>query len=186
MVPKGWNALNLKNVAKKIQDGNYGADYPKADELVASGIPFLTSKVIGGNGKVNQDKFDYISEEKHQKLKKAQIRSGDILFTNRGANVGTIAITPDYLSVGNIGPQLTLIRCNEKIEKDFLFQFLRGSFFQKQVRKQDSGSAMNLRDPHKLLPHIIHTLSDRPVSSTTELSTAKFALALADNIAYLY
>ena len=143
MVPKGWNALNLKNVAKKIQDGNYGADYPKADELVASGIPFLTSKVIGGNGKVNQDKFDYISEEKHQKLKKAQIRSGDILFTNRGANVGTIAITPDYLSVGNIGPQLTLIRCNEKIEKDFLFQFLRGSFFQKQVRKQDSGSAMN-------------------------------------------
>lgn len=44
----------------------------------------------------------------------------------------------------------------------------------------------NLRDPHKLLPHIIHTLSDRPVSSTTELSTAKFALALADNIAYLY
>ena len=43
-----------------------------------------------------------------------------------------------------------------------------------------------LRDPHKLLPHIIHTLSDRPVSSTTELSTAKFALALADNIAYLY
>ena len=44
----------------------------------------------------------------------------------------------------------------------------------------------HLRDPHKLLPHIIHTLSDRPVSSTTELSTAKFALALADNIAYLY
>ena len=45
---------------------------------------------------------------------------------------------------------------------------------------------LRLRDPHKLLPHIIHTLSDRPVSSTTELSTAKFALALADNIAYLY
>lgn len=143
MVPNGWNALNLKNVAQKIQDGNYGSDYPKADELVASGIPFLTSKVIGGNGTVNRDKFDYISEEKHQKLKKAQITSGDILFTNRGANVGTIAITPDYLSDGNIGPQLTLIRCNEKIEKDFLFQFLRGSFFQKQVRQQDSGSAMN-------------------------------------------
>ena len=47
-------------------------------------------------------------------------------------------------------------------------------------------SIQSLRDPHKLLPHIIHTLSDRPVSSTTELSTANFALALADNIAYLY
>lgn len=50
----------------------------------------------------------------------------------------------------------------------------------------NENSPAALRDPHKLLPHIIHTLSDRPVSSTTELSTAKFALALADNIAYLY
>ncbi|MCO4322301.1 DUF5710 domain-containing protein [Aliidiomarina quisquiliarum] len=70
-------------------------------------------------------------------------------------------------------------------------------FENKEIAKQAGGvyhtdtktwsfSETDLRDPHKLLPHIIHTLSDRPVSSTTELSTAKFALALADNIAYLY
>lgn len=56
----------------------------------------------------------------------------------------------------------------------------------KQLQFICKAKALGLRDPHKLLPHIIHTLSDRPVSSTTELSTAKFALALADNIAYLY
>ncbi|HCM5080322.1 TPA: restriction endonuclease subunit S, partial [Klebsiella quasipneumoniae subsp. similipneumoniae] len=127
----------------KIQDGNYGADYPKADEFVASGIPFLTSKVIGGIGTINPDKFDYIKEEKHQSLKKAQIVAGDILFTNRGANVGTIAIVPDYIATANIGPQLTLVRCNDCILKEYLFQFLRGSFFQKQIQQRDSGSAMN-------------------------------------------
>ncbi|HAO0879603.1 TPA: restriction endonuclease subunit S, partial [Escherichia coli] len=126
-----------------IQDGNYGADYPKADEFVASGIPFLTSKVIGGIGTINPDKFDYIKEEKHQSLKKAQIVAGDILFTNRGANVGTIAIVPDYIATANIGPQLTLVRCNDCILKEYLFQFLRGSFFQKQIQQRDSGSAMN-------------------------------------------
>ncbi|GHW03593.1 hypothetical protein VCSRO53_3671 [Vibrio cholerae] len=57
---------------------------------------------------------------------------------------------------------------------------------QKARKLKREKSIPHLRDPHKLLPHIIHTLSDRPVSSTTELSTAKFALALADNIAYLY
>lgn len=143
MVPKGWEVLHLKDVASKIQDGNYGADYPKADEFVASGIPFLTSKVIGGIGTINPDKFDYIKEEKHQSLKKAQIVAGDILFTNRGANVGTIAIVPDYIATANIGPQLTLVRCNDCILKEYLFQFLRGSFFQKQIQQRDSGSAMN-------------------------------------------
>ncbi|WP_308071531.1 restriction endonuclease subunit S [Escherichia coli] len=143
MVPKGWEVLHLKDVASKIQDGNYGADYPKADEFVASGIPFLTSKVIGGIGTINPDKFDYIKEEKHQSLKKAQIVAGDILFTNRGANVGTIAIVPDYIATANIGPQLTLVRCNDCILKEYLFQFLRGSFFQKQIQLRDSGSAMN-------------------------------------------
>ncbi|EFC4354211.1 restriction endonuclease subunit S [Escherichia coli] len=143
MVPKGWEVLHLKDVASKIQDGNYGADYPKADEFVASGIPFLTSKVIGGIGTINPDKFDYIKEEKHQSLKKAQIVAGDILFTNRGANVGTIAIVPDSIATANIGPQLTLVRCNDCILKEYLFQFLRGSFFQKQIQQRDSGSAMN-------------------------------------------
>ncbi|OSK28365.1 type I restriction-modification enzyme S subunit [Escherichia coli TA144] len=143
MVPKGWEVLHLKDVASKIQDGIYGADYPKADEFVASGIPFLTSKVIGGIGTINPDKFDYIKEEKHQSLKKAQIVAGDILFTNRGANVGTIAIVPDYIATANIGPQLTLVRCNDCILKEYLFQFLRGSFFQKQIQQRDSGSAMN-------------------------------------------
>lgn len=144
MVPNGWEVKSLKDITLKIQDGNYGADYPKQNEMVSAGIPFLTSKVLGGDGKINKEKFDYITPEKHAQLKKAQITKHDVLFTNRGANVGVIAITDESLSDANIGPQLTLIRANrEQLKHSFLYFALKGEYFQKQVKGQDSGSAMN-------------------------------------------
>jgi restriction endonuclease S subunit len=144
MVPNGWEVKTLKDITLKIQDGNYGAKYPKADELVDKGIPFLTSKALGGSGKTNPKKYDFITIEKHIELKKAHITTNDILFTNRGANVGVIGIAGEDLSDANIGPQLTLIRSNEKlVSYNYLYFFMKSSFFQRQVQGQDSGSAMN-------------------------------------------
>ena len=144
MVPNSWEIRSLKDITSKIQDGNYGAKYPKADELVDKGIPFLTSKALGGSGKTNPKKYDFITIEKHIELKKAHIATNDILFTNRGANVGVIGIAGEDLSDANIGPQLTLIRSNEKIVSyNYLYFFMKSSFFQRQVQGQDSGSAMN-------------------------------------------
>lgn len=44
---------------------------------------------------------------------------------------------------GNIGPQLTLLRVKENLLSLFLFQVMGTQLFQKQVKSQDSGSAMN-------------------------------------------
>lgn len=144
MVPNDWCIVNLKDVTTKIQDGNYGADYPKKEELLPSGIPFLTSKVLGGDGKINASKYDFISLEKHVSLKKAQITTDDILFTNRGANVGVVAVAGSDLADANIGPQLTLIRVDRNLsDNDYLYFFMKSPFFQRQVKGQDSGSAMN-------------------------------------------
>ena len=144
MVLNGWEIKSLKDITSKIQDGNYGAKYPKADELVDQGIPFLTSKALGGSGKTNPEKYDFITIEKHTELKKAHITTNDILFTNRGANVGVIGLAGKDLSDANIGPQLTLIRSNEKlVSYNYLYFFMKSSFFQRQVQGQDSGSAMN-------------------------------------------
>jgi type I restriction enzyme S subunit len=144
MVPNGWKIASLKEATVKIQDGNYGASYPKKEELLPSGIPFLTSKVLGGEGKINTSKYDYISLKKHAELKKAQITTDDILFTNRGANVGTVAMAGKDLADANIGPQLTLIRANEQVsDKKYLYLFMKSNYFLRQVHGQDSGSAMN-------------------------------------------
>jgi len=141
---ESWIQKLLGEVCEKIQDGNYGAEYPTSDEFVSSGIPFLTSKALGGDGFLKVDKIDFIPIEKHSKLKKAQLKLWDVLFTNRGSNVGSIGFVDERIAHGNIGPQLTLLRCDLKtVSPKFLYQVMLSSPLQKQVRAQDSGSAMN-------------------------------------------
>ena len=143
-IPKGWDVVKIFDVVEKIQDGNYGADYPKADEMLPTGVPFLTSAVISRNSRVDTSKLKYISKEKHELLKKAHLKKHDVLFTNRGANVGQVAINPDFLNGANIGPQLTLLRCKDKLmDYQILFFYLQSPIFNKILKSVDSGSAMN-------------------------------------------
>ena len=134
----------LSQVCTKIQDGNYGGSYPKSNEFLKDGIPFLTSKALGNSGKINLDKIDFISSSKHLELKKAQLALDDILFTNRGANVGVVAKVDESIQHGNIGPQLTLLRPNRKqISSLYLLYIMTHDSVKKQIYQQDSGSAMN-------------------------------------------
>jgi type I restriction enzyme S subunit len=139
-----WDKMKLSDVCAKIQDGNYGGSYPKSEEFVEEGIPFLTSKALGGDGILKEDKIDFLPLKKHQELKKAHLKLNDVLFTNRGSNVGSIGFTDARISHGNIGPQLTLLRSDLNIIKPhFLFQIMTSNVIKKQVCSQDSGSAMN-------------------------------------------
>jgi type I restriction enzyme S subunit len=143
-IPVGWEAETLKELTIQIRDGNYGADYPKASEMLESGIPFLTSTVVGNDQKINVKKLKYISDEKHGLLAKAHIKKDDVLFTNRGASVGNVAMVPEILDDSNIGPQLTFLRVDPtKMLPLFLYIALQSDYFKKQLRQLDSGSAMN-------------------------------------------
>ena len=143
-IPKDWEVLRLGEVCLKIRDGNYGGSYPKANEFLNSGVPFLTSASIGGGNFIIKNKIKFISPEKHSELTKAHIKFGDVLFTNRGANVGSVALVSQELDDANIGPQLTYLRCKlDIIDNQYLFSLMQSNSFQKQVKSLDNGTAMN-------------------------------------------
>jgi type I restriction enzyme, S subunit len=144
LIPVDWEIFSLKDVCIKIRDGNYGWEYPKPHEFVDYGIPFLTSKAIGKDGTLKDDLIDFISPEKHMSLDKAHIELNDVLFTNRGASVGAIGFVDNRIAGGNIGPQLTLLRVNPNlVTSKYLFHSMKSNVVQKQIKSQDSGSAMN-------------------------------------------
>jgi type I restriction enzyme, S subunit len=144
VIPEDWKVFFLGDSCEKIQDGNYGGEYPKSHEFLEHGIPFLTSKAIGKDGSLKEDLIEYISILKHSQLTKAHIELGDVLFTNRGASVGAIGFVDNRTAGGNIGPQLTLLRANPNVvAPTYLFQSMKSSAVQKQIKNQDSGSAMN-------------------------------------------
>mgnify|MGYP001309806997 CR=1 FL=1 len=67
----------------------------------------------------------------------------DVLFTNRGANVGNVALVGEDLDDANIGPQLTFLRVGKHILPSFLYFALQTKYFKYQLSILDSGSAMN-------------------------------------------
>jgi type I restriction enzyme S subunit len=148
--PEAWQVASLESVAKKIQDGNYGALYPKAHEWVAAGVAFIMPAAITSNGIIDTDKIRFISPERNAELKKAQLAEGDVIFPNRGSRdaqrngLEPFAISvPKNLLPANLNPQLTLIRPRlEIITSDFLRIVLNSDFFLSQIREATGGSAL--------------------------------------------
>jgi type I restriction enzyme S subunit len=144
-LPEHWAVKKLDDCCLKIIDGNYGADYPKKDEFLQTGIPFFTSAAIGEDGAIIDREVKFISPTKHSHLKKAQTTIGDVLFTNRGARVGATSILTDprYV-VSNIGPQVTRLAANpEAILPQYLFLWMRTPIFYGEMKERNGGSAMN-------------------------------------------
>ncbi len=144
-LPETWSAGTLNDCCTRIIDGNYGADYPKKDEFLTSGIPFFTSAAIGEDGNVIEGEIKFVSPQKHAVLRKAQSTVGDVIFTNRGARVGATAMLLDTrFSVCNIGPQVTRLAANAKVlSPKYLFLWMRAPFFLSVMKERNGGSAMN-------------------------------------------
>ena len=136
---EGWTTKFLEELAE-IGDGNHSGNYPKASEMVADGVPFIRGTNLI-DGKVSPDDMRFISTEKHEILKKGHLKTGDILFTNRG-QVGKKAIVDARFNGSNLNSQIAWFRCGEKINNRYLFYFLDSPLMLKFITSNTNGTAL--------------------------------------------
>jgi type I restriction enzyme S subunit len=136
---KNWVKYKLNEVCK-IGDGNHSSNYPKSNEMVSEGIPFIRANNMV-NGYVVWNDMKFITAQKHQILKKGHLKSGDILFTNRG-EIGKIAIVGSDFDNANLNSQIAWFRCLEKINNRFLFYFLASPSMKNYYSVEKNGAAL--------------------------------------------
>lgn len=107
-----WMKKTIKELDIYISDGNYSSKYPRSEEFVEEGIPFIRGNNMG-DGDITDDEMYYITPEKHSILLKGHVKAGDVLITTRG-NIGQVAIVPDRHEDSNINAQIVLLRTNQK------------------------------------------------------------------------
>jgi type I restriction enzyme, S subunit len=134
-----WEVKKLGDVCE-IGDGNHSSKYPKKEEMVLSGIPFIRCKNII-NGKISDQDIKYITKEKHSILKKGHLKKGDILFSNRG-EIGKIGIVDSKFDNANLNSQLAWFRCPSKLNNKFLFYILQTPNLKSHYQINKSGSAL--------------------------------------------
>jgi type I restriction enzyme, S subunit len=123
-----------------IGDGNHSSKYPKKNEMIDEGIPFIRGVNLV-NDCVSWTDMKFISKEKHDVLKKGHLKTGDILFTNRG-EIGKIAIVGSEFDGSNLNSQVAWFRCGELLNNKFLFYFLSSPLMTALYSLEKNGAAL--------------------------------------------
>lgn len=113
------------------------------------GINFVKIESVDDKGCFICDKFDHISDECHEKLKRSQLRENDILFSIAGA-IGRAAIVKKDILPANTNQALAIIRIPQGvINYSFLLYVLQSSAVLEQAEKKKQGVAqlnLSLKD----------------------------------------
>ena len=122
-------------------------------EFQDKGINFLKIECFGENGEYIKNKVAHISEECHEKLKRSQLKSGDILFSIAGA-IGRVAIVTEEMLPANTNQALAIIRvADNDVYLPYIKLILTSPIVIEQFEKKKQGVAqlnLSLKDINEL------------------------------------
>ncbi len=113
-----WRRVLLEEVASEVTVGHVGS---MAQEYQDSGIPFLRSQNVRPH-RIEFDDMKYIDDAFHAKLKKSQLRPGDVV-TVRTGKPGQTAVVPDWLNSANCS-DLVITRPGPDLDARWLSYYL--------------------------------------------------------------
>lgn len=166
-----------------LGDGNHSSKYPKKKEMKSSGIPFLRSTNIV-DGKISDSDLIYISQEKHNELKKGHIKEDDLLLTNRGG-IGEVAMVDKRFNDSNINSQLAWLRSKGEVLNKYLYYVFLSTSIKNIIKKAKSGTALPQLTMNEIkrikvpLPSIIEQKKQLDKFSYLEISKNELSLALS-------
>jgi type I restriction enzyme, S subunit len=138
-VPEGWEVIELKRICSLI-DGDRGAEYPNEDDIVESGIPFLSSTNVA-RGFLDLSEVKFISDEKFARLRSGKLHRGDIIITVRGSIGNTGIFDATVYRTGFINAQMMILRSSDNIEPRFLADCTAAIFWKEQLKVASYGTA---------------------------------------------
>lgn len=177
--------IKISDLPLHISDGNYSSKYPRADEMVSHGVPFIRANNLK-NGTVIWEDMKYISSEKHEELQKGHLEEGDVLITVRG-DIGKLSIVPRDFVDANINAQIALLRVYDrsKLDNKFLFYSLNTPNVIKQFNEKQTGTALkqlpikSLREVSVLIPAIKEQQKIAEILSSVDAAIEKTEQVIA-------
>ena len=152
LLSRGWIESHL--------DGNHGSDYPRKEEFVESGVPYIAARALRG-WEVDFSEAKYLTHERAATIRKGLAKDGDVLFAHN-ATVGPVGILKTNEPFVILGTSLTYYRCNENfILPEYLAHYMRSPAFvaqYSQVMKQSTRNQVPITKQREFF-HVIPPLS---------------------------
>ena len=117
------------------------------------GINFLKVECFDESGRFIPDKVAFISRECNEKLKRSQLKKGDILFSIAGA-IGRVSVVTENMLPANTNQALAIIRMKEdNLYLPYIQLILNSQIVKRQLEKKKQGVAqlnISLKDVSEL------------------------------------
>lgn len=146
-IPEEWEVVRLeelirRNIIISHLDGNHGELYPKQEEFIDSGIPYISANSMI-NEEVCFDNVKYLSVERARAFKKGVALDGDVLLAHN-ATVGPVAILNTSYPFVILSTSLTYYRCDlERLNNNLLMFYMQSDLYQKQLKNIMSQTTRN-------------------------------------------
>ncbi len=139
-MPQNWKTYKLSELTSVITKGTtpstYGFDFEE------SGINYIRAQSLNYDGIINEEVFSFITEEAHSKLKRSQLKEGDILFSMAGAYLGMTGMVKASHCPANTNQAVGIIRIDkENVDRKFVEYSLRNPSTINYVNSQSGQSA---------------------------------------------
>ncbi len=128
MVAK-WQDLSLDELKGDQKSafamGPFGSRI-KAENFVSSGVPILKGGNLNGSF-INEENFDFLTEEKAEELKSSRAARGDLVVTHRGT-IGQVGLIPEWSKFDGYivsQSQLKLSFDRQKVNPYFIYYFFK-------------------------------------------------------------
>ena len=173
-----WERISLLELLERKYitshlDGNHGGAYPRKNEFIDSGVPYISAKCLI-DGKVDMTKAKYLSAERAGALRKGIAKDEDVLFAHN-ATVGPVAILDTTEEKVILGTSLTYYRCNKKyINPKYLAQYMISFEFTSQytsIMRQSTRNQVPITKQREFI-HIIP-----PIDEQEEIAESLSALS---------
>jgi type I restriction enzyme M protein len=125
-----YNLVKLESITSLITKGTTPTSV--GFNFVNEGINFVKIESITNNGNIIKEKFDFITKECHESLKRSILEENDILFSIAGALGRTYVVEKNILP-SNTNQALSIIRLNKHINPYYVSYILRSNVIKKKI-----------------------------------------------------
>lgn len=154
LLDRGWIVSHL--------DGNHGNDYPRKDEFVSSGVPYISANCLE-NDSVDMSLAKFLSPQRAASFRKGVAQNNDVLFAHN-ATVGPVAMLYTDEPKVILSTSLTYYRCNpEYIIPEYLAHYMRSPEFKAQyeaVMRQSTRNQVPITKQREFF-HLIPPLDEQ-------------------------
>ena len=90
-IPEGWEVKRIEDMAERVAMGPFGSSI-KVATFVEAGIPVISGQHLRGT-LLDDNEYRFITKEHAERLAKANVQRGDVVFTHAGS-IGQVAYIP--------------------------------------------------------------------------------------------